>query len=85
MFIPYVIDNLEIRLADVLNDLLQRQPVQQADIATAYFSIRGYEQLRHTLPTVRRFRLLLSTSTEEGWGKMVRGGVHETDPTFTSK
>ncbi len=59
MRIPYVIDNLDTRLADVLNYLLQRQSGQQVDIATAYFSIRGYQQLRHTLPTVRHFRLLL--------------------------
>jgi hypothetical protein len=58
MRIPYVIDNLEIRLADVLNDLLQREHGQQVDIATAYFSIRGFELLRNALPGVRHFRLL---------------------------
>ncbi len=59
MHIPYVIDNIAYRLADVLNDLLQREQGQQVDIATAYFSIRGFEQLRDTLPGVRRLRLLL--------------------------
>ncbi|TVR24965.1 MAG: helicase [Anaerolineaceae bacterium] len=57
--IPYVIDNLETRLADVLNDLLRRQSGQQVDVATAYFSIHGFEQVRSTLPDVRHFRLLL--------------------------
>jgi len=57
--IPYVIDNLETRLADVLNDLLRRQSGQQVDVASAYFSIRGFEQVRSTLPNVRHFRLLL--------------------------
>jgi SNF2 family DNA or RNA helicase len=59
MSIPYVIDNLETRLADVLNDLLARQAGQQLDIATPYFSIRGFEQVRVGLSPVGRFRLLL--------------------------
>jgi superfamily II DNA or RNA helicase len=66
MRIPYVIDNIEIRLADVLNDLLQREQGQQVDIATAYFSIRGFELLRHTLRGVRHFRLLLGDKPLEG-------------------
>ncbi|MCZ7539897.1 MAG: hypothetical protein M5U29_08305 [Anaerolineae bacterium] len=51
--IPYVIGNIEYRLADVLNELLQRQFGQQVDVATAYFSIQGFEQVRYTLPEVR--------------------------------
>jgi hypothetical protein len=66
MRIPYVIDNIEIRLADVLNDLLQRGQDQQVDVATAYFSIRGFELLRHTLPGVRQLRLLLGDKQLEG-------------------
>ena len=66
MHIPYVIDNIEYRLADVLNALLQRERGQQIDVATAYFSIRGFEQVRHTLPEVRRFRLLLGDQPQEG-------------------
>ena len=64
--IPYVIDNIAYRLADVLNDLLQREQGQQVDIATAYFSIRGFELLRNTLPGVRHFRLLLGDKPLEG-------------------
>jgi superfamily II DNA or RNA helicase len=59
MSIPYVIDNLNTRLADVLNDLLAQQVGQQVDVATAYFSIRGFEQVRAGLSGVGRFRLLL--------------------------
>ncbi len=66
MHIPYVIDNIETRLADILNDLLRRQAGQQVDIATAYFSIRGFQQLRATLPSVRRLRLLLGDKPLEG-------------------
>src|SRR6266511_1132838 len=66
MRIPYVIDNIECRLADVLNYLLKREHGQQVDVATAYFSIRGFEQLRDTLPGVRHFRLLLGDKPLEG-------------------
>ncbi len=66
MRIPYVIDNVEHRLADVLNTLLQLQSSQQVDIATAYFSIRGYQQVRHTLPSVRGFRLMLGDNPQSG-------------------
>ena len=66
MRIPYVIDNIDTRLADVLNALLQRERGQQIDVATAYFSIRGFEQVRRTLPEVRRFRLLLGDQPQEG-------------------
>lgn len=59
MKIPYVIDNISTRLADVLNSLLTAQPGQQFDVATAYFSIRGFQQVRQSLPTVGRFRLLI--------------------------
>lgn len=59
MKIPYVIDNINTRLADVLNSLLSHQPGQQFDVATAYFSIRGFQQVRQTLPGVGRFRLLI--------------------------
>ena len=59
MTIPYVIDNIEHRLADVLNTLLRRQPHQHLDIATAYFSIRGFEHVRHNLAAVSHMRLLL--------------------------
>src|SRR5439155_4135001 len=66
MRIPYVIDNIECRLADVLNYLLKREHGQQVDVATAYFSIRGFEQLRETLPGVRHCRLLLGDKPLEG-------------------
>jgi hypothetical protein len=64
--IPYVIDNIADLLADVLNDLLQREHGQKVDIATAYFSIPGFELIRHTLPDVRHFRLLLGDKPLEG-------------------
>jgi hypothetical protein len=59
MHIPFVIDNISNQLADILNNLLQEQAGQVMDVATAYFSIRAFDLLRHTLPTVGSFRLLL--------------------------
>ena len=59
MHIPYVIDNIEYQLGGVLDGLLRSGFVTEMDIATAYFSIRGYQQLRHSLPQVRKLRLLL--------------------------
>jgi hypothetical protein len=50
----------------VLNDLLRRQSGQQVDVASAYFSIRGFEQVRSTLPDVRHFRLLLGDKPDAG-------------------
>src|SRR5690606_30274634 len=64
--IPYVIDNIETRLADVLNTVLAYHPGQQVDVATAYFSIRGFEQIRETLPGVSQFRLLLGDRPQDG-------------------
>lgn len=65
MRIPYVIDNVETRLADVLNYLLERQTGQQVDVATAYFSVRGYELIREALHAVRHFRLLLGDNPQD--------------------
>jgi superfamily II DNA or RNA helicase len=59
MRIPFVIDNINNRLADILNYLLQSQGKQELDVATAYFSIRGFQQVRHNLPNLNHFRLLL--------------------------
>src|SRR6266511_2601998 len=73
MRIPYVIDNIDHRLADILNYLLGRQSGQQVDIATAYFSIHGFQQLRTTLPSVRRLRLLLGDKPVEELVRFLRG------------
>ena len=50
----------------MLNDLVQRAQGHQVDIATAYFSIRSFELLRHTLPGVRHFRWPLGDKPLEG-------------------
>jgi hypothetical protein len=44
--IPFVIDNDQHRLGDVLNRLLYETSGKPLDIATAYFSISGYRLVK---------------------------------------
>ena len=64
--IPFVIDNQEHRLADVLNALLDRSVGKPLDIATAYFTVSGYRLVRDRLPHVGAFRLLLGSEPIAG-------------------
>lgn len=66
MRIPYVIDNQSHQLSAVLNYLLTNTGVQAMDIATAYFSVRGYQQLAENLKQVGNFRLLLGAEPSAG-------------------
>ena len=49
MKIPFVIDNRDHKLVDVLNDLLTHFQHRSMDIATAYFTIRGFELVKNGL------------------------------------
>ena len=42
MRIPYVIDNQQHRLADILNEVLAEHAGRSLDVATAYFTVTGY-------------------------------------------
>jgi superfamily II DNA or RNA helicase len=66
MSIPFVIDNQEHRLADVLNDLLSRSAGTPLDIATAYFAISGYRLVKDGLHQLGAFRLLLGAEPQTG-------------------
>ncbi len=44
--LPYVIDNGQHKLADVVNQALKDHRDLAMDIATAFFNIRGYGMLR---------------------------------------
>ena len=46
MSIPFVIDNQQHKMADVLNDLLRHYQGNSLDVATAYFNVGGW-QLHH--------------------------------------
>lgn len=66
MRIPYVIDNEEHRLADVLNAVLAGHAGRSLDVATAYFTVGGYAQVRERLATLGSFRLLLGAEPVHG-------------------
>ena len=66
MSLPFVIDNLSHRLADMLSELLKQSVGRPLDIATAYFSISGYKLVKDGLDTLGSFRLLLGTDPQSG-------------------
>lgn len=66
MRIPYVIDNQQHVLADVLNEVLAAHAGRSLDVATAYFTVTGYGLVRERLADVGSFRLLLGAEPMQG-------------------
>src|SRR5437667_9273635 len=66
MTIPFVIDNQQHRLAEVLQELLAESIGRPLDIATAYFAISGYRLVRQGLHQLGAFRLLLGAEPHSG-------------------
>jgi len=66
MQVPFVIDNDEHCLGDVLSALLVESNGKPLDIATAYFSISGYRLVKEGLHKVGAFRLLLGAEPQAG-------------------
>ena len=66
MRIPYVIDNEEHRLADVLNQVLAEHAGRSLDVASAYFTVGGYAQVRERIAALGSFRLLLGAEPAHG-------------------
>src|SRR5947208_4959154 len=66
MIIPFVIDNQQHKMADVLNDLLSHYRGHSLDIATAYFNVGGWQLLRDGLNGLGNFRLRLGDEPEAG-------------------
>src|SRR3989442_6746477 len=66
MNIPFVIDNQQHKMADVLNALLADHEGHSLDIATAYFNISGWQLLHDGLNGLGNFRLLLGDEPEVG-------------------
>lgn len=56
--LPDFIDNIELKLCEVLDRLLRQQP--QADIASGYFNLGGFELVKESLKETKRLRLLLA-------------------------
>jgi SNF2 family DNA or RNA helicase len=66
MTIPFVIDNQQHRLTEVLNALLAQTTGKPFDVATAYFSVSGYRLVQKSLHHVGAFRLLLGAEPHTG-------------------
>src|SRR5256886_5199131 len=66
MTIPFVIDNQQRTMSDVLNDLLLHHKGHSLDIATAYFNVGGWQLLRERLNGLGNVRLLLGDEPEDG-------------------
>src|SRR6266487_579206 len=66
MTIPFVIDNQQHKMADVLNDLLRYHKGHSLDVATAYFNVTGWQLLRDGLNGLGNFRLQLGDEPEAG-------------------
>ena len=66
MLIPYVIDNQNHLMADILNGILADHTGRSLDIATAYFNVRGFTLVQEGLQTLGSFRLLLGDEPQEG-------------------
>jgi superfamily II DNA or RNA helicase len=64
MNIPFVIDNQQHKMADVLNTLLHHYKGQSLDVATAYFNVGGWQLLCDGLNGLGNFRLLLGDEPE---------------------
>src|SRR6266550_2138546 len=66
MITPFVIDNQQHTMADVLNDLLRHHKGHSLDIATAYFNVGGWQLLNDGLNSLGNVRLLLGDQPEDG-------------------
>ncbi len=66
MIIPYVIDNQNYKLADILNTILDKHTGQSMDVVTAYFNVQGYRLLKDGLSGLGSFRLLLGEESASG-------------------
>jgi len=61
---PFVIDNQEHRLADVLIALLGQTAGKPLDVATASFAVSGFGLVKNRLHQIGAFRLLLGAEVE---------------------
>ena len=66
LHIPYVIDNQNHHMIDVLGRILARHDGKSLDVATAYFNVRGFTLLQRGLRGLGSFRLLLGDEPQDG-------------------
>ena len=65
-FIPYVIDNQNHRMAEVVSGILATHRGKSLDVATAYFNLQGFKLLQEGLQDLGSFRLLLGDEPQDG-------------------
>jgi len=66
MKLPYVIDDQNHRLVDILKGLLTEHKGRSLDVATAYFTVGGFGLVKEGLMTLGNFRLLLGAEPRTG-------------------
>ncbi len=66
MKIPFVIDNQQHKMSDVLSGILAEHRGQSLDVASAYFNVGGWQLLKDGLRGLGSFRLLLGDEPEAG-------------------
>ena len=66
MTVPFVIDNQDHRMADVLNELLGQSSGKPLDIATAYFTISGYRLVKDQPSQHRTLPAILGSEPHSG-------------------
>ncbi len=64
--LPYVIDNQTHRMADLLREILEQRAGQSLDVATAYFTVGGFGEVKAGLEKLGSFRLLLGAEPQGG-------------------
>src|SRR5437879_3160359 len=64
--IPFVVDNTQPRMHEVLSRLLERLEGSSLDVATAYFNVGGWQLLQNGLEKLGTFRLLIGDELEAG-------------------
>ncbi len=57
-----IIDNNKLKLFNELNNILKEQ--KSLDLACAYFNIAGFQLIRDSLSSAKKFRLLIGTSPQ---------------------
>jgi len=64
--IPYVIDNQTHKMADILNGILAEHQKRSLDVATAYFTVGGFQLIKSGLAELGSLRLLLGAEPASG-------------------
>jgi ERCC4-related helicase len=64
--VPYVIDNLNYKLVDILRGILQVHGGRSLDVASAYFTVGGFSLVQSGLEDLGTFRMILGAEPTTG-------------------